>query len=134
MGNMVEAVQALAEGGKLAQKTGNLFSMLAAAAYRAEAMVCQGQLKQAEKLLQQALSQGEIPNQHTQAWLPAASYACVGFGSLLYEWNKLEEAEHYLNEAIESGQQLAFGSAPWSAYHTMAHIKLVRGDNEGALA
>jgi LuxR family maltose regulon positive regulatory protein len=133
LGDMSAAIQTLAEGGELARKAGNLFPMLAAAAYQAEAMMCQGQLRQAEKILQQALIRGELPNQTTRAWLPAASYTCVGMGCLLYEWNKLEEAERYLNEAIELGQQLAFGSAPWSAYHILTRLKLARGDKRGAL-
>jgi hypothetical protein len=42
--------------------------------------------------------------------MPAASVACAGMGNLSYEWNELEEAERFLNEAIELGQRVAFGS------------------------
>jgi LuxR family maltose regulon positive regulatory protein len=44
----------------------------------------------------------------------------------------LEQAERYLMEAIELGHQLAYGSALWSAYHTLARIKLIYGDQQGA--
>jgi LuxR family maltose regulon positive regulatory protein len=44
----------------------------------------------------------------------------------------LEEAERYLTEAIELGHQLAYGSALWSAYHTLARIRLIYGDQQGA--
>lgn len=133
LGDLVEAVQALGEGSELARKAGNLFPMFAATAYQAEALICQGKLKQAGNVLQHALDQGQIPDQPTRAWLPAASYVCVVFSNLLYEWNRLEEAERYLTEAIELGQQLALGSALWSAYHALVRIKLVQGDQAGAL-
>jgi LuxR family maltose regulon positive regulatory protein len=132
LGNMPRAVQTLAEGGTLARKAGNLFPTIAAAAYQAEALVCQGELRQAAHVLQQALDRAQIPSQAAPSWMPAASYVCVGFGNLLYEWNRLEQAEHYLREAIELGQELAFGSAPWSAYQTLARIKLMQGDQKGA--
>jgi LuxR family maltose regulon positive regulatory protein len=133
LGNLPEAVQTLAEGGKLAWKTDNLFPMMAAVTYQAEALVCLGELKQAGQILEQALDQAEIPSQPTPSWLPAASYVCIGFGNLLYEWNRLEESEHYLREAIHLGEQLAFGSAPWSAYQTLARIKLAQGNQKSAL-
>jgi LuxR family maltose regulon positive regulatory protein len=132
LGNLPGAVQTLTEGGALARKAGNLFPMIAAASYQAEALVCQGELRQAAHILQQALDRAQIPGQATASWMPAASYVCVGFGNLLYEWNRLEEAEHYLREAIELGQELAFGSAPWSAYQTLARIKLMHGDQKSA--
>jgi LuxR family transcriptional regulator, maltose regulon positive regulatory protein len=133
LGDLAEAVQALGEGSEQARKAGSLFPMFAGAAYQAEAMICQGQLKRAGGILQHALDQGEIPNQSTRAWLPAASYVCVVFSKLLYEWNRLEEAERYLTEAVELGQQLALGSVLWSAYHILLHIKFVHGNQEGAL-
>jgi LuxR family maltose regulon positive regulatory protein len=132
LGNLAEAAQTLAEGGKLARKTDNLFPMMAAITYQAEALVCQGELRQAGQILEQALEQAEIPNQSTPSWMPAASYVCVELGNLLYEWNSLEESEHYLRQAIELGEQLAFGSAPWSAYQSLARIKRVHGDLESA--
>ena len=44
----------------------------------------------------------------------------------------MEESEYYATEAIELGQQLAFGSALWSAYHTLARIRLARNDQKAA--
>ena len=107
--------------------------MMAAITYQAEALVCLGKLKQAAQILQQGLEHSQIPSQATPAWLPAASYVGIGFGNLLYEWSRLEESEHYLREAIQLGEQLAFGSAPWSAYQTLARIKLAQGDRKSAL-
>jgi LuxR family transcriptional regulator, maltose regulon positive regulatory protein len=57
---------------------------------------------------------------------------CSSFADMLYEWNRLEEAEHHVTEALELGQRLAFGSALWSAYYTLARIRLTRGDRKGA--
>jgi LuxR family maltose regulon positive regulatory protein len=132
LGAMEEADRACTEADKLAQQAGNLYLAMVTASYRAKALVCQAQLAQAGQVLQQALDLGSTPGLPIQSWMPAASVVCSSFGDLLYEWNRLEEAEQYVIEAIELGQRLAFGSALWSAYHTLARIKLARGDQKGA--
>lgn len=130
LGDMVEASRACAEAGNLARQAGNLYLVMVSASYRARALICQGQLRQAGQVLEQALSLGISRSQPVQSRVPAASVACATFGYLLYEWNRLEEAEHFLVEAIELGQQLAYGSALWSAYLTLARIRLAQGDRQ----
>jgi LuxR family maltose regulon positive regulatory protein len=132
LGEAVQAAQMCAEASKLGQEVGNYYLMMAAASYQAKAFVCQGQIKRASQVLEQALSLADSSTRPTQSRIPAASVACANFGNLLYEWNRLEEAERYLSEAIELGRQLAFGSALWHAYHTLARIKLVQGDQKAA--
>lgn len=131
LGEMEEANRACTEAGSLAQQTGNLYLVLVSASYRAKALICQGQLIQAGQVLQQALELSATPGLPVQSWMPAASVVCAGFGDLLYECNRLEEAEPYVADAIDLGQRLIFGSALWSAYHTLARIKLARGDLKG---
>ena len=132
MGDMIEAVRTCTEASVLAQQVGNHYLVMVAVSYQAKALVCQGQIKKAGQILKQELSLNAPSGRPAPSRLPAASVACASFGNILYEWNRLEEAEHYLNQAIELGQQLAFGSALWSAYHILARIKLVHGDQEGA--
>ena len=110
----------------------NLYLVMVSASYRARALICQGQLRQAGQILEQALSLGISRSQPVQSRVPAASVACATFGYLLYEWNRLEEAENFLAEAIELGQQIAYGSALWSAYLTQARIRLAHGDRQDA--
>ena len=132
LGAMEDANRACSEAGTLAQQAGNLYLAMVAASYRAKALVCQGQLTQAEGVIQQALDMGSSLGLPIHSRIPAASVVCSSFADLLYEWNKLEEAEHYVTDALELGQRLAFGSALWSAYYTLARIRLARGDQKGA--
>ncbi|HEY7506420.1 MAG TPA: LuxR C-terminal-related transcriptional regulator, partial [Nitrososphaera sp.] len=134
LGNMAEAEQIFAEGRDLAQNAGNVYSAVAAAAYQAKALVNQGRLNDAYQVIDYALNLSNLTAQPSQPRVTAAGLACAILGILLYEWNRLEEAEQYLTEAIELGQQLAYGSALWSAYHTLARVRLIRGDRKGAEA
>ncbi|HET9906749.1 MAG TPA: hypothetical protein VFQ23_08905, partial [Anaerolineales bacterium] len=134
LGNLADAARLLAEGGELARKAGVLRSMMVAASFRAEALIGQGQLRPAELILRQALDETAIAQRPTQPWTPASSLICAIYGHLLYEWNRLEECECYLNEAIELGQQHAFSRPLWLAYHTLVRLKLAYGDQNGALA
>ena len=134
LGNLADAARLLAEGGELARKAGVLRSMMVAASFRAEALMGQGQIRQAELILRQALDEIAIAQRPTQPWTPATSLICAIYGHILYEWNRLEECECYLNEAIELGQQHAFSRPLWLAYHTLIQLKLASGDQNGALA
>lgn len=133
-GDMVNAERACVEAGELAQEVGNLYLATVATSYQAQALVVQGRLTEAGKMLEQALDLSSSDKEPGLPRIPAASAACAVFGNLLYEWNRLEEAERHLTEAIELGQQLAFGSALWVAYHTLLHLRLALGDRTGALA
>lgn len=132
LGAMDDAERACGEAGTLAQQTGNFYLARAAAFYRAKALICQGRLTQAEGVLQQALDLGSGMGLPIQSRIPADSVICSSLADLLYEWNRLEEAESYVTDALELGQRLAFGSALWSAYYTLARIRLTRGDRRGA--
>jgi LuxR family maltose regulon positive regulatory protein len=131
-GDMDRAAQACSEAVRLAQRVGNLYLAMAAASYQAHSLECEGQLRQAMKILEQALDLSKTPGVAVQSWIPAASATCASYGSLLYEWNQLEESEKYLTEAIELGQRLAFGSALWYAYHMLGRIRLAQGDQKNA--
>jgi LuxR family maltose regulon positive regulatory protein len=131
---MAEAERNFAEAKEMAQQAGNVYSAVAAAAYQAKALASQGRLHDAGQVLEHALNLSNPAAQPSQPRVTAAGLACAILGNLLYEWNRLEEAEQYLTEAIEMGQQLTHGSALWSAYHTLARIKLIHGDGKAAEA
>jgi LuxR family transcriptional regulator, maltose regulon positive regulatory protein len=134
LGNMVEAERIFAEGREMAQKAGNINSTVAAAVYQAKSLISQGRLKDAHQIIDHALNLGNPTGQSSQSRVTATALAYEILGRLLYEENRLDEAEQYLNESIEMGQQLAYGSALWSAYHTLARIQLIRGEHERAEA
>jgi LuxR family transcriptional regulator, maltose regulon positive regulatory protein len=132
LGNMAEAEQIFAQGREMMQKAGNVYSMVAAAAYQTKALISQGRLKDAQHVIEAALNPRICSTRTPHAWVTATGLAYAIYGNLLYEWNRLEEAEQYLSEAIELGQQFAYGSVLWAAYHTLARIKLIHSDREGA--
>jgi LuxR family transcriptional regulator, maltose regulon positive regulatory protein len=133
-GEMEEAKRACAAAGRLAREVGNLYLVMVAATYQAEALACQGLLLRAGEVLRQALDLSNPASWPGRSRIPAASVVCAGYGALLYEWNRLDEAERYLTEAIELGQQLAFGGALWTAYQTLFRLRLALGDYQGAQA
>ena len=133
LGNMAEAQRIFAEGAEMAQSVGNIYSMVAAGAYQAKALIGQGRLNEAWQVIEHMMNVSN-PTAQPSRTRATAGLAKAIFGSVLYEWNRLEEAEPYLTEAIELGQQLAYGSALWSAYHTLARIKLIHGDRRGGEA
>jgi len=63
----------------------------------------QGRLRQAAETSRKAIRLGT-------EWgggepLPATSYAHICLAQILYQWNEIEEAIHYVNRAIELGRQ-----------------------------
>lgn len=54
--------------------------------------------------------------------LPAAGTACIGLGRLFYEWNDLEKAGRYLQQAIELGEQ---GGVEAIGFHSAIPLALV---------
>ena len=80
----------------------HIYAVLAALGGLARVRMVQGQLHEAARLCRQAqqLATGGAGDP-----LPAAIYAHLGLGELLYEWNDLEAAVSNLNEGIELGKQ-----------------------------
>jgi LuxR family maltose regulon positive regulatory protein len=58
----------------------------------------------------------------------------VGLGSLLYERNDLEAAQHHLLEGIRFAEQGTELGVLINGYTTLARVKQTQGDPEGALA
>lgn len=132
LGAMEDAERACSAARELAEDAGNLYLAAVAASYHARALMCQGQLKQAEGILQQSLESTDSEGLPIHSRIPADSVVYSTLADLLYEWNRLEEAGHYVTEALELGQRLAFGSALWSAYDTLARIRVAQDDPRGA--
>ncbi len=64
---------------------------------------------------------------------PMLGQLLINLGQILLQWNRLDEAEHYMNQGIEMvtqdlpGEMLIFGIS------TLAYLKLAQGDREAAI-
>lgn len=59
----------------------------------------QGHLSRAFEIYQQGLKIAETKN-HRRELSPAVGFMHIGLGNLLYEWNRLDEAERHLRQAL----------------------------------
>jgi len=101
--DMAKAMRYLEEAAVYGQTTGNFFITLVAMGHLADIYVRQGRLHQAAETSRKAIRLGT-------EWgggepLPATSYAHICLAQILYQWNEVEEAIHYVNRAIELGRQ-----------------------------
>jgi len=101
--DMSKAMLCLEEAALDGQRTGNYFITLVAMGHLADIYVRQGRLHQAAETSRKAIRLGT-------EWgggepLPGTSYAHICLAQVLYQWNEVEEAIHYVNRAIELGRQ-----------------------------
>lgn len=101
--DMHQAAQCLEEARVTGQATGNYFITLVAMGHLADILVRQGRLHQAVEASRKAIRLGT-------EWgggepLPATSYAHICLAQVLYQWNEIEEAVHYVDRAVELGRQ-----------------------------
>ncbi len=101
--DMSQAALCLEEARVTGQATGNYFITLVAMGHLADISVRQGRLHQAAEASRRAIRLGT-------EWgggepLPATSYAHICLAQILYQWNEIEEAVHYVNRAVELGRQ-----------------------------
>ena len=119
------------EASELSHAAGDDISALVALSSRGEALQAQGHLRQAaqqyEEVLQLAQTWG-IPN------APAASYALVGLGHVWCEWNDLEVATRYAQDALERGRQTDLAEVLLQGHLVLMRVHQARGDLESALA
>ncbi len=125
-GEIAAASRAFDEASRLGQQAGHIYVALSAMHNRAKLLMLQGQLRQAERLCQQALQL--VPSQS----LPAVGAAYVGMGEVLREWNDLGTAEAYLTKGIELGELAKNLEVIWDGYITLARVKQGQGNLDGA--
>jgi LuxR family maltose regulon positive regulatory protein len=90
----------------------------------------QGELHRAAETFRTVIQMATQPNGRRR---PVAAVACLGLSGLAYEWNDLDAAGRYVQQALELG-------ARWGNPDTLANAHLIRsrwqqarGDTSGAL-
>ncbi len=121
--------QALDQAAQIGSQTGNILVSVMVLASLSEIYRKQGQLHKMEALCRQAL---DLAVDSEGNRLPIAGRILLGLGDLMYEWNRLEEAERYLKEGIELIKK--WGTLPlYSGYANLARVRYAQGDLPGAI-
>jgi LuxR family maltose regulon positive regulatory protein len=128
-GDLDEASRAFAEAAKFALEEENQHLFPMALSHLANVQGIQGRLHQAERTYLQALEAAETMSGRAS---PLAGMAYAGLGSLLYEWNELEQAEAYLRQGLTLARPWMSWDTLVPGYLTLARLKLARGDVESA--
>ncbi len=127
-GNPQAGYRALDQAAQLSSQTGNILVSVMVSASLADNCRKQGQLHRTEMLYRQALDLA-VDAQGNR--LPIAGRTLLGLGDLMYEWNRLEEAERYLEEGIELIKK--WGTLPlYTGFINLARVKQAQGDYSGA--
>jgi LuxR family maltose regulon positive regulatory protein len=106
------------------------YAVLAATWGLARVRMAQGRLHEAVRLCRQGL---QSATGRADRPLPAAIYAHVGLGELLYEWNDLGGAVSNLNEGIELGERGGLLVMLLNSYIVLSRVKRAQGNVNGAL-
>ena len=130
MGEIDRLLQVSIENLSIARLSENSSVCANAFRYLAYTYKMQGRLHDAFETYQQAL---EYAYEHEQASEPPYNMIYISIAELLYEWNDLAEAEHYLSQGMKMIEEAGFfvnllWASPWSA-----KIKRARGDWQAAI-
>jgi LuxR family transcriptional regulator, maltose regulon positive regulatory protein len=120
------AIEVLREAVRLGERSGNPLSTLEATGYLAPLLYVQGRLREAIVLCEQALSR------HAGN-LPMAGLAEIPLGTLLYETDDLDAAQHNLTEGIARCEQLGTTSYTLLGLRTLARLHIARGARDDGL-
>ena len=124
------AFEACQEARHLNHAFGNRISELFALGRIGDLQIRRGQLHQASQTYQQALQLGKYRNDRL---LPVAALPVFAMGRVLFEWNRLEEAEQYFHESADLSRKLGNRFTLQSSLLFLARIQLIRGEQDLAL-
>jgi LuxR family transcriptional regulator, maltose regulon positive regulatory protein len=128
IGDMPSAIQAFDEVVRMAERSGNTMMGAAALSNLAGLQFVQGQLRGAWANFQKIL---ELTTDPGGRRLPVAGKALSGLGELAREWNDLEAAASYLDEAVELLSQFVEIGVVF-CYLSLARVRQAQGDWESA--
>lgn len=128
-GNLAAAQRAYADSVSVSQAAGNTQVLITASSNLADALLEQGQLQHAARILSGILPLVTLADGSIS---PLAARVYAGLARISYEWNRLDDAATYARQAIDlSG---SWGSLEFRAIgHTvLARVKHVQGKAEEA--
>jgi LuxR family transcriptional regulator, maltose regulon positive regulatory protein len=129
-GDLAAASEVFAEAAELGRASGHVYGTLTATVWQARVQAASGRLREAGDSFRRAQ---RFVTEREVGLLPAAGPAHLGMGALLYERDKLEEAERELERGLELAERTRELSNLVWGYVTLSRAKLARGDEHGAL-
>jgi LuxR family maltose regulon positive regulatory protein len=126
-GDLAEAGRAYAEAYTLAEAAGDITDSLLAS-------IRLGQVQEAENQLHLAVETYRRVLQRIDEYSPPnASLAYLGLARICYEWNDLNSAEQFGEQSLQQARQYdQIIDRVISSELFMVHLKLARGDEDGA--
>lgn len=107
-----------------------LWAVLYATFYWGQIHEIQGKLKEAFVIYEQGLETA-IQQTTGRDLSPAVGFMHIGMGWLLYEWNRLPEAEAHLRQAVACAERCRYFKMLWYAQGHLAQCLSVVGDEVG---
>jgi LuxR family maltose regulon positive regulatory protein len=120
------ARQAYAEVRRIGQAADNALLSLMTITQLADLDVLEGKLHQAADTYREGIQIATEPGHK----MPIAGMVYAGMGQLLYEWNDLAAADHYLTSGVELGRQWQVSDFLATCAVFLAQVKAARGDVE----
>ncbi len=117
-GDLEEAKRAYSEAIRIGREAGNHHMVIIASSNIADILFIQGQLHRAADLYDQCLHTSVRPDGQRS---PLAANILISMARLYYEWNRLEDADQFIHQAIDLSRQ--WGDIGMQAY---AHAILAR--------
>ena len=124
------AIQSFEQAKRLSHSYGSRTAELSTLKKLGDLQVRRGQLHQAAHCYQQAIHLGSIRDGQP---LPVPALSVSAFGQVLYEWNRLDEAERCFLQGLELARKLGNIFALLSSLQHLCSIYWIRGDRENAL-
>ena len=130
LGDLDQARRLFMEAASLNQKAGNIYAALASLEQLADLAVIQGQLHQANEIYGRGLElarKWSDESGKSRGTLLAASGVHQGLGTILYQWNDLEGAEHHIRRALKL-HELGEVWGRMHSYWMLGYLKQAEGD------
>lgn len=124
------AFEAFQEARQISHAFGNRTAEVSALKKLGDLHLRRGQLHQADLAYRQAL---QLVSIREGQYLPVAGLTVSAMALLLYEWDRLEEAEDYSLQGVELARRLGSSYALLMNLQNLASIRWIHGDRESAL-
>jgi LuxR family maltose regulon positive regulatory protein len=125
-GDRIAATQAYTQALSMSQASGNIMITLAATTGLGQVQETETQLHRAAESYRRGLQVASDPP------LPASCAAYLGLARIFYEWNDLDAARQYAQQALQLARQIATVDTPAACEVSLARVKLAQGDVAGA--
>jgi len=130
IGNLEDAHRSYADGMAHLLCAGNVADAIGGQIVLADIRIAQGRLREARQTYEHGL---QLAREHGMPTLRGTADMYVGLSNLEREHNDLRAATQHLLKSTEQGEHTGFPQHPYRWRVTMARIRQVEGDFEGAL-